>query len=404
VLFRRPMLTSTCECDSAIFWKTAAMKFRRFAPLGLGPGFIALLVCTGCQDPESIAATDAPDKPFSPDASTFESTEGSVSATAPDSAEALNVDAASGRIRSCSAGWCAVTVGTAQYANAGIDGFTADGTHAYWTQTNGEGAGLFWLPLSGVTGGGLNNGSFEGVGVINANASGVFFFLNNFDAPHSGSNYTISQVVVGRSSHIPVAPMGSNATAGAIAGDGTNVYWIDAANLSLMKGTPGGGGVTTLVSGLGSTQGGLAVEGGNIYWADTSSIQMVSSAGQGGAATTFEAGQISPGFIAADANNVYWTTQGSLVRVPLGGGPLVTITSGQTFLYVAMGTRSFYWSTGTQIEEVPLAGVGSPATPLYTFATGAGEADEDPYGLAVSGNSLCWIGVHQSVLRSLTPE
>jgi hypothetical protein len=69
-----------------------------------------------------------------------------------------------------------------------------------------------------------------------------------------------------------------------------------------------------------------------------------------------------------------------------------------------MGTGSFYWSTGTQIEEVPLAGVGASAKPLYTFATGAGEADEDPYGLAVSGNSLCWIGVSQSVLRSLTPE
>jgi hypothetical protein len=115
-------------------------------------------------------------------------------------------------------------------------------------------------------------------------------------------------------------------------------------------------------------------------------------------------GQISPGFVAADGNNVYWTTQGSLVRVPLGGGTLVTVTSGQTFLYVAMGTGSFYWSTGTQIEEVPLAGVGASAKPLYTFATGAGEADEDPYGLAVSGNSLCWIGVSQSVLRSLTPE
>jgi hypothetical protein len=380
------------------------MKLRRFTALGLGPGFMALLASTGCQDPEPIAATDASDTAFSPDASTLESTEASVSATLADSAEALTVDASSGHIRSCSGGWCVVTVGTAQYSNLGINGFTTDGTYAYWTQTSSGGAGLFWLALSGVTRGGLNNGSFEGVGVINTNASGIFFFLNNFDDPHSGSNYTISQVIVGSGSSTTVASMGSNAMAGAIAGDGTNVYWIDATNLSLMKGTPGGGGVTTLVSGLGSAKGGLAVEGGNVYWADTSSIQMVSSAGQGGAATTFESGQISPGSIAADANNVYWTTQGSLVRAPLGGGALVTITSGQTFSYVATDTRSFYWSTGTQIKEVPLAGVEASATLLYTFATGPGESDENPYGLAVSGNKLYWIGANQGVLRSLTPE
>src|ERR1700733_9477453 len=289
------------------------MKFRRFTAIGLGPGFMALLAIPGCLDNASIGVTDASDMAFSPDASALESNEASVSATAADSAEALTIDASSGHVRSCSAGGGAVTVGTAKYANSGIDGFTADGTYAYWTQTGPAGAGLFWLPLSGVTGGGLNNGSFEGAGVINANASGVFFFLNNFDNPSSGSNYTISKVVVGSDSNTTVASMGSNATAGAIAGGGTNVYWIDAANLCLMKGTPGGGKVTTLVSGLGSTKGGLAVEGGNVYWADTSSIQMVSSAGQGGAATTFASGQISPGSVAADANNVYWTTQGSLV-------------------------------------------------------------------------------------------
>jgi hypothetical protein len=53
---------------------------------------------------------------------------------------------------------------------------------------------------------------------------------------------------------------------------------------------------------------------------------------------------------------------------------------------------------------VPLTGVEASATVLYTFATRAGEADEDPYGLAVSGNSLYWIGTSQSTLRSLTPK
>jgi hypothetical protein len=396
--------TNACEARSAILGKMAAMKFRTITALGLGPGVMALLVGTGCQDADSIMATDASDTALSPDASTPTIPRGKVAAPATDSGEAL-VDASSGLIRSCSAGRCAVTVGHAEYGGVGIQGFTADATYAYWTQTlYDEGAGLFWLPLDGGTGGGLNNGSFEAVGVINANASGVFFFLNNYDDPNPGSNYTSSQVVAGTGSPSTVASMGSAITAGAIAGDGTDVYWIDAAHLSLMKGTPGGGAVTTLVSGLGSPTGGLAVGSGNVYWADTNSIRMVSSAGEGGAATTFESGQISPDFLAADANNLYWTTQGSLVRLPLDGGTLVTITSGQTFSYVAMDTTSFYWSTGSQIEEVPLTGVEASATVLYTFATRAGEADEDPYGLAVSGNSLYWIGTSQSTLRSLTPK
>jgi hypothetical protein len=382
----------------------SVMSIRRFTAFELVPGFAALLFSTSCLYNESTAPTDAAETELPPDASTPPANSDG-SAPEADAVEVSIADASSEGGPPCTSGWCAATVGVAEYANSGINGFTADATYAYWTQTNEQGAGLFWLPLTGGTVRGLDNGSFEAAGVVNANASGVFFFLNNFDDPKPGSNYTSSQVNAGKSTYATVGSMGAKVTAGAIAGDGTSVYWIDAANVSLMKGTPGGGTVTTLVAGLGTTTGELALEGGNVYWADTTSIRMVSSAGQGGAATTFQSGQVAPGFVAADANNVYWTTQGSLVRVPIGGGALVTITSGQTFSYVAIDATSFYWSTGTQIEEVPLLGVGVTPTVLYALATGAGEADEHPYGLAVVGSCLYWIGgVSQSVLRSLTPR
>jgi hypothetical protein len=94
--------------------------------------------------------------------------------------------------------------------------------------------------------------------------------------------------------------------------------------------------------------------------------------------------------IAVDATSVYWTnsTAGTVMKVPVAGGSLTTLASGQsspTYGGVAIDATSVYWANASLIAggaamRVPVAG-GSP-TKLVSASS--------PQAIAVNATSVCW--------------
>jgi hypothetical protein len=96
--------------------------------------------------------------------------------------------------------------------------------------------------------------------------------------------------------------------------------------------------------------------------------------------------------LAVDGAYVYWTNNlavatsngGSVLKVPIAGGPFVTLASAQPFpTGIAVDGTNVYWATGTDVRKIPLGG-GSP----LNFGAAPGSAD----GLAVDATSAYWGG------------
>jgi hypothetical protein len=118
-------------------------------------------------------------------------------------------------------------------------------------------------------------------------------------------------------------------------------------------------------------------------------------AGEGGVAADPLAGEVlaseqSPGFIAVDRANVYWTNAlcdggGSVMKVPIDGGAPVVLASGQDCpLGIAVDDTSVYWTNniaGGSVMKAPIA--GGPPTVLVP-------AQHYPSGIAVDATDVYW--------------
>jgi hypothetical protein len=145
---------------------------------------------------------------------------------------------------------------------------------------------------------------------------------------------------------------------------------------ALLAGGCAGAGPTTLASGQ-LLPWAIAVRDGFVYWTTAQGTVMKVPSG-GGTAVTLASGQLNPSSVAVDSENVYWTnsgsnpcqweatscasSDGSLVKAPIGGGAPVTLAAGLcTPDSIALDATNVYAAdpaAGTLLK-VPIAG-GAP--------------------------------------------
>ena len=177
---------------------------------------------------------------------------------------------------------------------------------------------------------------------------------------------------------------------------GTEVYWasVDWQSDAGPSGTGSvqaisadGGGVTVL--GTGVLPSAVAVDGTSVYWTDSpasGSIDILRTPRAGGATSVLAMDQQMATGIVVDATSIYWVvrqgtstpvpmkpsvvipgSQDALLKMPLGGGPPVTLaTSSATNGLcvsgcIAVDATSVYWASSDSVLKVPLAG-GSPVS------------------------------------------
>ncbi len=142
---------------------------------------------------------------------------------------------------------------------------------------------------------------------------------------------------------------------GAIAVDGTNVYWTDSSG-SLFSIPTGGGAVTTWATGAGVTAPGLALDLTDAYFVGHTR-DLVSRAPLGvGAAVPFVPGPC-PGPLALDATHVYMIRMcvGTVEAAPKAGGASTTLMTGVGRSKIAVA-GGYVYVGGAGVRRVPVGG------------------------------------------------
>jgi hypothetical protein len=82
-----------------------------------------------------------------------------------------------------------------------------------------------------------------------------------------------------------------------------------------------------------------------------------SASATSGPIKTLASGQSSPYGVAVDSTSVYWTnsgvgtSDGAVMKVPIGGGTPTTLASGPTSFGIAVDATSVYWVSPGTIEN-----------------------------------------------------
>ena len=275
-----------------------------------------------------------------------------------------------------------VTLATAQANPLGV---AVDGENLYWTTNQG----VMAMPLSGGAPM-LLASSPGGNSLVRSDGANVFWT--------SQAQGTVSRVAIGGG---PVATlaMGESAPLG-IALDASNVYFTSAMGTYSV---PKLGGAVTEISG--GSGGGIVSDGTNVYWVNPGGGEVLSNPGQ-----EIEAeGQMTPTDITIDALNLYWTNAhgtDSVVMLPLsslGTGKMMptAIASDQPSPErIATDGVSVYWAnagcpggecTGAgSIAKVAVAG-GS----VITVAAG----QSGPTSLAVDATFVYWASTGDGTVK-----
>jgi hypothetical protein len=185
---------------------------------------------------------------------------------------------------------------------------------------------------------------------------------------------------------------------GAIASDGTHVYWGEAgANGAPYGGTiievPVGGGKATTVAVGQAPPWAIAVDDANVYWIDegTQTAGLLDGAvlrlsKLGGLPVPLAVGQYAPQGIAVDAASVYYTAGPAVLAIDKLGGVPLTLALGQTPAPIAVDTYSVYYGDATPLSGAQTIDVVSKLGGVpFVLASKA-----QPIALAVDTDFVYW--------------
>ncbi len=172
-----------------------------------------------------------------------------------------------------------------------------------------------------------------------------------------------------------------------IAVDSTSVYWTDAFNgLVRSCAVAGcGGSPKTLAHGTNPTSG-IAVDPTNVYWAEPKLGLVLTVPLGGGAISTVASGQDSPAGVDVAGATVYWTTNSSVMSRGVGGGPATVFAKNQTGAGpITHDSTTLYWALyidGGKVLSCPLKGCATP--------TVLADMQGIPTSVAVDAESVYW--------------
>lgn len=172
--------------------------------------------------------------------------------------------------------------------------------------------------------------------------------------------------------------------------DASSVHWTNYYSGGTLKSAPKeGGSITTLFdTDTPDVQNGLTRNATHLFWRlEKGDVMTVPLAG--GPAVKLASGpfEFDACSVAADAESVYWTVTGSIMKMPLaGGGAKAALVSGETPVGIALNSDSIYWvNADGAVKKAPKG--GGDAT---TLTTGNGTFGAS-CAITVDAESVYWL-------------
>lgn len=237
-------------------------------------------------------------------------------------------------------------------------GITTDGTNIYYTQYLTSGS-VYNVP----TGGGSPVLMAMGQGrPTSVSAAGGYVFFAN---PYTGN---ISKSLNDGSTNVTVVAASQGAPPGVVADD-SYVYWTCGctSTTSGISRAPIGGGAPAVLAMNQAFPLNITMDANNVYWTNQGSTMMgdgsvMMAAKSGAQVLTVATAQDKPYDIAVNDKYIYWTTNvagGSVMAAPLGGGTPIVLVSGQNYPRgITTDAVAIYWTnagTGTDGSIMKLA-------------------------------------------------
>jgi hypothetical protein len=294
----------------------------------------------------------------------------SIDALAVDNTNVYWTDINDGWVMSCAKAGCDNATVLAD-GQDGPYGIAVDATNIYWTNFNG--GQVLECPIGGCGGvptvlaSGQTDPTFivsDGTNVYWANSGTIGCGeWNGCSGPMvSSAGGQVVRCAVGGCAGVPtVLALDSNDPSG-IAVDDTNVYWADFISGNVLTCAIGGcGGEPIVLASAQTAPFGVAVDGANVYWTNWGSdwstaqtapatLMACAKGGCGGAPKTLSTGQTGRAYgITTDGVAVYWTDSREVMKVPVEGSDAGTtvIAVGYTPGFIAADKADVYWSNDT---------------------------------------------------------